>query len=65
MKKLDENDCKVMDTFLEYYNHLNSSKVTEGVQQCPPEQAQTLNMFIAACLTIKKEYKKEVEDPFA
>lgn len=65
MKMLNADECKIMNTFLEYYDHLNKSKVTQGVHFDSDEEAKTLNMFIAACLTIKKGEVLEVEDPFA
>ena len=65
MKMLNADECKIMNTFLEYYDHLNESRVTQGVHFDSDEEAKTLNMFIAACLTIKKGEVLEMEDPFA
>lgn len=65
MKKLSPEECKTMNTFLEYYDHLNDSKVTQGVHFDSDEDAKILNMFIAACLTVKKTDVVEMEDPFA
>jgi len=65
MVKLNEAECRTMNTFLEYYDHLNKNRVTQGVHFDSDEEAKTLNMFIAACLTIKNSDVVEMEDPFA
>ena len=63
--KLNEDECRIMNTYFEYLDHLNKTKITQGTHGVSDEEAGTLNKFIAACLTVKKEVKKEVEDPFA
>lgn len=65
MKKLNEDECRVMNTYFEYLDHLTDTKITQNTHFLEDFRADQVNMFIAACLTIKKMNEPKVEDPFA
>ena len=65
MKKLNEDECRVMNTYFEYLDHLKDTKITQNTHFLEDFRADQVNMFIAACLTIKKMSEPKVEDPFA
>lgn len=65
MKKLNEDECRVMNTYFEYLDHLADTKITQNTHFLEDFRADQVNMFVAACLTIKKMSEPKVEDPFA
>lgn len=68
MKQLNEKECRVVNTYFEYLNHLNDTRITQATHFLDDYRAEQTNMFIAACLTVLKLNEpdvKEVEDPFA
>ena len=64
MKKLNEEECKVINTYFEYLNHLNDTRITQNTHFLDDFRAEQVNMFVAACLTIKKKEKSTTEHPF-
>lgn len=64
MKKLNEDECQTMNTFMEYLKHLEDSKIVFGVSG-RTENVELINIAIALALTIKKKEEVKVEDPFA
>lgn len=57
-----------MNTYFEYLNHLNDTRITQATHFLDDYRAEQTNMFIAACLTVLKlckPDKEEPEDPFA
>jgi hypothetical protein len=65
MKKLNEDECRVMNTYFEYLDHLTDTKITQNTHFLEDGRADLVNLFIAACLTIKKMSEPKVEDPLA
>ena len=65
MKKLSEDECRVMNVYFEYLDHLTDTKITQNTHFLDDFRADQVNMFVAACLTIKKMSEPKVEDPFA
>lgn len=65
MKKLNEDECRVINVYFEYLDHLTETKITQNTHFLEDFRADQVNMFIAACLTIKKMSEPKVEDPFA
>lgn len=62
--KLSEDEIKILNTFDEYYKHLNQSKVLEGIGMSEdPGELKLLNIGAAVALTAIKG--KEKEDYFA
>ena len=65
MKKLSEDECRVINVYFEYLDHLTDTKITQNTHFLEDGRADLVNLFIAACLTIKKMSEPKVEDPFA
>lgn len=65
MKKLNEDECRVINTYFEYLDHLTDTRITQNTHFLEDDRADLVNVFIAACLTIKKMSEPKVEDPFA
>lgn len=65
MKKLSEDECRVINVYFEYLDHLTDTKITQNTHFLEDFRADQVNMFVAACLTIKKMSEPKVEDPFA
>lgn len=68
MNKLNEDECRVINTYFEYLDHLTDIKITQNVHFLDDFRADQVNMFVAACLTVLKlgkPAKEEPEDPFA
>ena len=68
MKQLNDDECRVMNTYFEYLDHLNNTRITQGTHFLDDYRAEQVNMFVAACLTVLKlgkPEKEEMEDPFA
>ena len=65
MKKLNEDECRIMNVYFEYLDHLTDTKITQNTHFLEDFRADQVNMFVAACLTIKKMSEPKVEDPFA
>lgn len=67
MKKLGSDDCKICNTFNEYFEHLNKSGMEQGVTGIEDEDKLfILNVALAAALTISQHNEStDVEDYFA
>ena len=63
MQKLNEDECRTMNTFMEYLKHLEDSKIVFGVSG-RTENVELINIAIALALTIKKKEEVKIEDPF-
>jgi len=64
MKKLSEEECRVINTYFEYLDHLNNTKIIQNTHFLDDYRAEMVNMYVAACLTIKKADKPVTEHPF-
>ena len=64
MKKLSEEECKVINTYFEYLDHLNDTRIIQNTHFLDDFRAEQVNMFVAACLTIKKKVESTTEHPF-
>ena len=66
MKKLGSDDCKICNTFNEYFEHLNTSGMEKGVTGIEDEDKLfILNVALAMALTISQHSETTVEDYFA
>lgn len=53
MKKLDDTDCKIANTFNEYFDYLNKSGMEKGVTRIEDEsQLFILNVALSTVLTV-------------
>ena len=64
MKQLNEEECRVINTYFEYLDHLNDTRIIQNTHFLDDFRAEQANMFVAACLTIKKLDKQATEHPF-
>ena len=60
MKKLSDDEYKVLNNFDEYYKHLCKSNVLEGIGISEdPDELKLLNIGAAIALTVIKGNEKE------
>lgn len=66
MKKLGNDDCKVCNTFNEYFEHLSKSGMEKGVTGIEDEDKLfILNVALATTLTVLQGKEEAIIDYFA
>lgn len=62
MTKLSEEECRVVNNFMEYYKHLKTHNIIQAAHG-EVGDIELLNIGAAVALAIKK--KEQTDDPFA
>lgn len=63
MTKLSEDECRVVNNFMEYYKHLKKNNIIQAAHG-DFENIDLLNIGAAAALAVKKK-EEQTDDPFA
>lgn len=64
MTKLNEEECRVVNDFMEYYKHLKKNNIIQAAHG-DFDNIDLLNIGAAVALAVKKKVEEVVSDPFA